>query len=68
MENLPDDKNPNMAFQTIDTSILVALANGTINPLELIHAELASRGVDLDGVWCGFDKAKKIHSEAVASA
>ena len=59
-EDLPDDKNPAYLFQTTDTSILLAIAQDRIDPVELAKKELASRGLGSNGQWIGFKKAKAL--------
>lgn len=57
---LPDAKNPAYMFQTIHTDLLVAIARGEINPVELAKQELANRGLDIrTGKWVGFERARE---------
>ena len=58
--HMEDEKNPNMMFQTIHTDLLVAAVRGKIDLNQLVKAELAGRGLDRDGVWVGFERAKEI--------
>jgi hypothetical protein len=56
-----DSNNSTFAFSCTNTALLLAMADGVIDPVELARAELANRGLDADGVWCGFDRAREIH-------
>jgi hypothetical protein len=56
-----DEFNPTFLFQTTQTSLLLAIAAGLIDPLDLANRELASRGIDASGNWVGFDRARQIH-------
>jgi len=58
---MKDEQNPRFMFQTTDTILLVQAINGKINIDFLISYELASRGLDKNGAWVGFQKAKEIH-------
>lgn len=44
------------------TKVLAAAARGEIDLNRLAREELASRGLDDNGVWVGFDRAQKIHN------
>jgi hypothetical protein len=46
-------------LQVMNVATLVALAHGTINLNLLGRLELASRGLDRDGQWIGFDAARQ---------
>lgn len=54
-----DDQNPEYAFQTIQTTILKDIANGSLDARELARRELANRGRNTNGEWIGFNEAKK---------
>lgn len=56
-----DDTNPAYVFSTAHTALLLAMESGTIDAANLARAELANRGLDADGVWCGVDRAREIH-------
>ena len=58
---LPNDFNPNYAFQTMYTDLLVKFANGKYDIDFYLRKELANRGLDVNGKWIGFDEAKKEH-------
>ena len=61
INELPDDFNPEYAFQTLPTDLISRFAKGEYDADYFLRSELASRGVDINGVWIGFDKAKKEH-------
>ena len=44
------------------TKVLAAVARGELDLNRLALEELAARGLDDNGIWVGFDRAKKIHS------
>lgn len=48
-------------IQTATNRILVAVARGELDLNRLALVELASRGLDRDGVWVGFEQAREIH-------
>ena len=48
--------------QTALTKVLAAAARGEIDLNRLAREELASRGLDDQGVWVGFPRAKQIHN------
>jgi hypothetical protein len=56
-----DLQNPDFLFSCTATDLLVAITSGLIDPVRLAHEQLANRGLDLDGNWCGFDRAREIH-------
>ena len=56
-----DDTNASYVFSTTHTALLLAMETGTIDAANLARAELANRGLDADGVWCGFARAREIH-------
>ncbi len=56
-----DDANPAYLFATTHTTLLLAIEDGLIDAAHLARSELANRGLDADGVWCGFPKAREIH-------
>ncbi len=58
-DNSEDARNPAYLFQNIHTELLVRIASGDLNALQLAKAELANRGLDVrTGKWVGFDTAK----------
>jgi hypothetical protein len=48
-------------IQTGPTALLAAAARGELDLNRLARVELASRGLDRDGVWVGFERAREIH-------
>ncbi len=42
--------------------VLVAVANGELDLNNLARKQLATRGLDKQGQWVGFDKANQIHN------
>ena len=48
-------------IQTAPTALLVAAVRGELDLNRLARVELASRGLDRDGVWVGFERAREIH-------
>lgn len=56
-----DEANPEFLFSTTNTTLLLAIESGAIDAAHLASAELASRGMDASGTWCGFPKAREIH-------
>lgn len=56
-----DSVNPDFLYSTTATALLLAIESGLIDPVRLARAELASRGLDADGGWCGFPKSREIH-------
>lgn len=49
-------------IQTALTKVLAAAARGELDLNRLAREELASRGLDEQGNWVGFDRAKQIHN------
>ena len=56
-----DETNPAYLFSTTATSLLLAIVDGLIDPVRLAHETLASRGLDENGLWVGFEEAARIH-------
>lgn len=56
-----DETNPEHLFSLTATSLLLAAVNGQIDPVALARQQLAARGLDENGVWCGFALAAQIH-------
>lgn len=59
--NRSDDENPRFIFQTTSTKVLVDAIKGGFDLIYMVRRELANRGLDSDGKWVGFEKAKEIH-------
>jgi hypothetical protein len=49
-------------IQITDTKVLAAVARGELDLNRIAREELAARGLDLNGVWVGFEKAREIHN------
>ena len=62
-QTMTDDTNPRFVFSTTATELLSKAANGEIDFNQLARQELANRGLNTDGKWVGFEKAKEIRSE-----
>jgi len=56
-----DATNPEFLFSMTTTALLLAIADGLIDPVALARLQLASRGLDCDGTWVGFAQARRIH-------
>ena len=48
-------------IQIADTKVLAAVARGEVDLNRIAREELASRGLDLNGKWVGFDAARTLH-------
>ena len=59
--NRKDDQNPNYIFSCIDSLLLSEALKGEFDLFLMLRKELANRGLDRDGKWVGFPKAKEIH-------
>lgn len=46
-------------LQIADTQTLAAVARGEVDLNRIAREELASRGMDQNGNWVGFDKARQ---------
>ncbi len=49
-------------IQTALAKVLAAAARGEIDLNRLAREELAARGLDMQGVWVGFDRAKEFQN------
>ena len=49
-------------IQIAMTKVLAAVARGELDLNRLAKEELAARGLDNQGVWIGFDRAKQLHN------
>lgn len=56
---MSDDKNPVFILSRTNTELLLAIANGELDIVNLAKFELSSRGIGSNGKWAGFDKAEK---------
>lgn len=48
-------------IQTAAARVLAAVARGEIDLNRIAKEELANRGLDANGAWVGFAKAKELH-------
>lgn len=48
-------------IQIAASKVLAAVARGEIDLNRIAREEMASRGLDQNGKWVGFDKAREIH-------
>lgn len=48
-----DDSNPCTVFNGVNNDLLIAIANGDVDPVALAKWTLASRGYDLDNNFIG---------------
>lgn len=53
-------------IQTALNKVLAAAARGELDLNRLAREEMASRGLDRDGNWVGFDRARQIHQVEAA--
>jgi hypothetical protein len=58
--NRKDDENPQFIFSMTSDKVLVEALNGDFDLVYMVRRELANRGLDQNGKWIGFDKAKEI--------
>lgn len=59
-EVLSDEQNPAFIFSQTHTELLVKALKGEIDLLKLIKNELINRGLNDEGHWVGYEKAKKL--------
>ena len=52
-------------IQAATVRVLVAVSRGELDLNVLAREELASRGLDQNGVWVGFERARRNQSEAM---
>ncbi len=55
---LRDELNPLFVFQMTRNELLVAIASGKLDAVQLAREELANRGRGKAGTWVGFDRAE----------
>ena len=55
---LSDELNPLFVFQMTHNELLVAIATGKLDAVQLAREELAARGMGKAGTWVGFDRAE----------
>ena len=56
-----DEEAAAFLFNGTANVLLVAIANGTLDARTIAKLALASRGLDDNGNWIGFDAAAKLH-------
>jgi len=56
--SLPDERNPIFLFGMTHTELLLAIANGKLDAVQLAKEELAKRGLGQTGKWVGFAQAE----------
>lgn len=56
-----DATNAAFTFSGTSNALLLAIADGVLDADGLVRQELANRGLDQDGTWVGFDRAREIH-------
>jgi hypothetical protein len=61
LANGQDATNPAFTFSCTNNALLLAIADGILDANGLARQELADRGLDQDGTWVGFDRAREIH-------
>jgi len=47
-------------LQTVDTGLILDAIKGEVDLIDLMKDEMASRGLDANGLWIGFDAAEKL--------
>ena len=55
---LRDELNPLFIFLMTHNELLVAIATGKLDAVQLAREELANRGMGKAGTWVGFDRAE----------
>ena len=60
VNEVSDADDPKYMFQTLNTSLVLAIATKKINAVEYAKKEMENRGFDNKGKWVGFELAKKI--------
>ncbi len=61
MSSGKDEFSPAYLFSATPTSLVLAIIHGLIDPVAIARETLASRGLDENGEWVGFEQAKQIH-------
>jgi hypothetical protein len=56
-----DELDPRYLFSLTHSQLLVEALKGEFDIRYMVRRELANRGLDNEGKWIGFDKAKKLH-------
>lgn len=58
--DVSDSQNPAFLFSLTSVDLLLAIAAGLVDPMHRVRKELANRGLDANGKWIGFDRARQI--------
>lgn len=58
--SLPEEENPLFLFGATSTGLLVRALNKEFDITMLIRLQLCTRGVDEQGRWIGFEKARQL--------
>lgn len=66
MSGIPDHLSLDKHLQTIPTCVLLQIANGELDAIQAIRAELAARGTDQNGRWIGFPAAETLWNSKTA--
>lgn len=53
-KNDSDELNAEFLYNLTHTDLLVAIANGELDAVELAKKALKQRGLNLQGIWVGF--------------
>ena len=64
-EFVGDDLNPHFIFSGIHTDLLLAIAAGELDAMDLVRDALINRGVNKAGKWVGFDRSAEIFKEGL---
>ncbi len=59
--NRSDEENPAFIFSMTSNKVLSDAIKGEFDLVYMVRRELANRGMDSDGKWVGFEKAKEVH-------
>jgi len=54
LQELPDELNQDYIFSLTFNELLVKIANGEIDAIELAKIQLSNRGLNENGEWVGF--------------
>lgn len=61
LDQFSDDLNPRFVFSLTHKDVLLSALRGEISLEALVKIELSSRGLDTNGKFVGFNKAREIH-------
>lgn len=62
---MSDELNPAFAFNLTATPLLLSLLKDPTRVYELVSEQLASRGLDMNGKWVGFEQALTLHHSRI---